>query len=216
MNLKYEYVQNKTDDLHCFQSCFRMVWHALTGSPMGSDEADGVTGFVDGENTWAFEGMLHLAHSGLDVKLFEDFDPEGFAADPRAELMRQLGSAEEVDYEFKTSDVGKQADLVGQCLLEQRIEFVRRAPTIEDLRAEANKVDQAVIAQVNNAPLIGKPGYFGHFVVVKSVDEDTVLLDNPTASIPMNDQTVAIETFVEAWKGLPSIIVVARQPAESS
>src|SRR6266849_7594117 len=88
------FVGNETDDLHCFQACIRMACQGLSGESLSLEDADRMTGFEPGRQTWPFVGMLSLAEARYDVRSIEDFNPKHFITDPEAEIRRHAGDAE--------------------------------------------------------------------------------------------------------------------------
>lgn len=194
----FTFVSNESDDEHCFQSSVRMAWEGLRGVPLSKEKAEEMTGFESGRQTWPFQGMLSLAEAGLEVNSVEDFDPDAFVRDPRAEILRQCGDPEILEHVVSNSDIDGQGELVRQCIVHPLISFERRIPSLEELCQELERPATVVICNVNYKALAGEDGYNGHFVLVTSADNAHVALENPGLP-PIQHQVVSHETFISSW-----------------
>lgn len=194
----FRFVANESDDEHCFQSSVRMAWEGLRGVSLSREKAEELTGFEPGRQTWPFQGMLALAEAGLVVNSVEDFDPGAFVRNPRTEILRQCGDPAILEHVDANSDIDSQSELVRQCLAHSRISFETRVPSLENLRQGVERPATAVICNVNYRALAGEDGYNGHFVLVTSVDDAHVALENPGLP-PIQHQVVSHETFVSSW-----------------
>lgn len=211
----YHFVPNEPDDLHCYQSALRMVWEALFGTRIGREDAERITNFKSGMQTWPFAGMLALADAGASVVNVEDFDPDLFIADPAAEIRRQShGDEDVVQHILKVSDAGAEAELVRRCLDHPRIKFEQRRPSLPDLEQAVSTPATAVICNVNYRALVGREGYNGHFVLVDAVEGGRLRIQDPGLP-PLRDHIVNEKTFLSAWgtedDGLPNMIVCSTE-----
>ncbi|MEY2516611.1 MAG: hypothetical protein QOJ89_3969 [bacterium] len=193
------FVANHDDNLHCFQACLQMAWDGLRGEPLGDDEADRITGFVAGRETWSFAGMLAAADAGIRVTSIEDFDPVAFVANPVAELTRQVGRGPELRQLLEASPIQEEAARAQACIDHPGVSFQPRTPTALDLVRLTSAAATAVVCNVNAASLSGARGYASHFVLVDSVDGDEVVLQNPGLP-PLEDQHVPAARFLAAWR----------------
>jgi hypothetical protein len=213
----YPFIPNDADDLHCFQSTLRMAWEGLFGSALSAPDAERLTNFKDGRQTWPFAGMLALAEEGAQVVNVEDFDPGLFLSDPAAEIRRQSGGDDgSVEHIFAVSDVDAELAIVEQCVAHPRVTFERRLPTYNDLVAAVSAPKTAVICNVNYRALTGQPGYNGHFVLIERAGPDAVVLQDPGLP-PLANHEVEAELFEKAWSGsegaVANLIVAAFHPA---
>lgn len=192
------FVPNDEDNLHCFQASVRMAWQGLTGNEIGPAEAEELTGFEPGSQSWSFAGMLALANEGFELRSIEDFSPQRFADDPRSEIVRQTGDAGIADHIYEVSDVERQKELARECVASSNITFEERIPTYAELREIVAQPSVAVICNVNYRALVGENGYNGHFVLVTSADEHSVGLHNPGLP-PIESQRVSAERFLSSW-----------------
>ncbi len=78
------------------------------------------------------------------------------------------------------------------------ISFEQRKPTLKDIEHYAQDPQSKVVVNVNSRKLNGLEGYSGHFVVVDSVADASVILQNPGPPA-QEDQEVSIELFMDAW-----------------
>lgn len=198
--LKYpaRFVPNEVDDLHCFQACVRMAWEGLRGKELPLDEAERMTGFRPGMQTWPFAGMLAFAQAGHMVRSIEDFYPERFVADPIDEIKRQADDDEVAEHVLSVTTVEREVALVKECLDHPNIRFEPRIPTFDEVREECQQPGTAVICNVNYMALAGRPGYTGHFVLLEEIN-GKVKLQNPGLP-PLEHQEVSVERFLSAWR----------------
>jgi len=195
----YHFTPNEPDDLHCLQSAIRMTWEGLFGKTLSLRDAERVTNFQAGLQTWPFAAMLSLADAGATVVNIEDFDPHGFIADPAAELQRQtLGDEKVVAHILAVSDADAEIEIVKKCLAHPLVRFENRSPRLPDLITAAQAPATAVICNVNYRALVSRAGYNGHFVIVDSADEQEVHFQDPGLP-PLENHHVATETFLAAW-----------------
>lgn len=202
------------DALHCFQCTFAMTVELLTGRSLRDDEVDDLTGFRDGLETWPFAGMLALADMGLWVRNTENFDPNKFVEDPRAELLRQTnGDTATVEHAYSTSDVLSQVQLVERAIEHPRIAFEVRTPTEADLVEQLARPDSAVVMAINARVLAGRDGYAGHSVLVRRADEHTVIVEDPGPP-PAPAQALQRDLLYRAWTsptaGMANLIWIGR------
>lgn len=196
----YAFISNTPDDLHCFQAVLRMAWQGLLAEPLSATEADRMTAFKQGKQTWPFRGMLALADAGASVQNIEDFDPACFLIDPRAEMLRQMhGNAESVDYAIKVADPARELDVIRQLIDHPRVAWTIHPPSVDELLYEVHRPGTAVICNVNYRALAGSDGYSGHFVLVEpGSHSDSLTLQDPGLP-PSAGQVVTIEAFTTAW-----------------
>lgn len=159
-----------------------------------------MTGFVAGQQSWPFAGMLSLAGAGHRVRSIEDFDPRGFIENPAAEIRRQTGDDGITTHVLEVSDVEQQRKLVEECLASPNIAFDARIPDISDIRTATANPGTAVICNVNYLALAGKPGYNGHFVLIERFSGSSLRLQNPGLP-PLENQDVPLNHFLKAWRG---------------
>jgi len=79
MMINIPFYPNTPDNLHCYQSCLKMVLkYFLPNKEYSYDELDKETDFGGELGTWPFKGMLWLKSLGFDVKDIEMFDYKKF------------------------------------------------------------------------------------------------------------------------------------------
>lgn len=195
------FIANTEDDLRCYQAAMRMAWERAGIGDPGQDEADRLTGYLPGLQTWAFEGMLATANRGFAVLNVEDFDASAFVNDPRSEILRQSDNDTEiVDHVYKVSDVERQRAVVAECLEHELITFERRIPSWEDL-IRSVETSGAVVSNVNARAIAGNDGYNGHFVLIDAVEggaSGSVRIQDPGLP-PRADVWITKEEFLKAW-----------------
>lgn len=197
MRHEFEFRPNLEDELHCVPCAVGMALQRLTGEHLSNRELEVLCGFRPGKEVWQFAWMLGVAERGLRVESVEDFDPESFVDDPKAELLRGTQSEEVVHNIFQVSDVLAQIALVERCLASPEIVFETRVPTLKEVCDSVG--DQSVaLVNLNARALHHRDGYAGHLVLVDEVDGSSLTLQDPGPPDQPGLQ-ITFDDFVGAW-----------------
>lgn len=191
------FVSNTKDNLHCFQACYAMTWNYFyhTEIPMSNIEKD--TNFVINKPTWQFKGMLSLADSGLFIYDIEAFPIELFVTEPENAIKQFVRNKDIENQVISQSDLSQESYFAKQCLDHPNIHFIKKIPTIHDI-SKYISLNCINIVNVNYHTLLNQEGYFGHFVIVDDIINDTVVLQNPGLP-PIQNQTIKMDIFKNAW-----------------
>ena len=197
--MKIPFYPNTGDGTHCFQAAMRMALAALVPEREFSyEELDRISQKLPGRWTWPTAAMNWMIEGGLEIKLIEDFDYGDFAARGGDYLIERYG--EEVGRaQMEHSDVEFERGISREFAAHAPVE--RRPAEIRDIKAEIDR-GAVVIVNLNAAPLYGREGYSGHFVVVLDVADDRVRLHDPGMP-PAPDREVTLDRFISAW-GYPT------------
>lgn len=171
---------------------FRDGLEQMTQGVLSTQEADRLTRRAGEQGSWPFGAMLALANHGLQVTIYEDLAIERFMMDP-ASTIADSGAD---DAAILATDLGLEVDRASSCVRHDRIRFVERAPTLDDLDRALN--DGAVITGLNAQALNGQQGYCGHFVVPTAFDGSVVTIDDP-GGVPQPGRRVTADAFRTAW-----------------
>lgn len=194
-DLPVPFFGNTDDDMHCFQAALRSVLAYLLPDRMYDwKELDEITAHAPSLYTWPLAGALYCASQGLKVHWIEAFDYGRFSREGYTYLVEFYGQ-EVADDQRKNSDIEAEMDRARQLL--DVIDVEARIPAREDLVSHI-KSGQPVIANVNSMALNDRQGYFGHFVVVKGIDENNVVLHDPGLP-PKPSRYVSWRQFDQAW-----------------
>ena len=159
---------------------------------------DELSGKRPGKWTWPLRGIGEIADRGLLVEVIDDFDYHQFVSRAENYLLERFG-AEAGSEQIANSDVPYEVEVAAKY---SHIVSRTGIPTIEDLQSFISR-GMLPVACLNLPALYGKPGYLGHFVLVRSVTSDAVSFDDPgisTAEFPgRKGSTVNIEVFRHAW-----------------
>lgn len=196
-----EFIANTPDGQRCMQATYRMTVHALTGVQPTAAEAEEETGFVAGRPTWQFTMMLGFAARGIRVNDWERFDPLDFLRDPVSSIERQVGDPAIAQQVLDESDIDHEVAALTKCLESPLISFTDRVATTADLQREMSD-ETLLLCNVNARRLMGEPGRVGHFVIVQSINDDSVIVTDPGLP-PVNRHEIPTPRFNEAW-GDPS------------
>lgn len=193
------FVANTSDELHCMQACYAMALFRATGERLTAEQAEGATGFRPGRRSWPFAAIASFASAGVPVRTVDQFDAVAFAADPIAEVQSWYPpDSEELARLIRESDLEREASYVREALASGVVEFEKRTPTWDELRAVAADPRTVVVARVNHRRLVHRDGYYGHFVIVDDVTADHVLTQDPGPPA-RRDHRYPVSTFREAW-----------------
>jgi len=187
------------DDTHCFQACLRMLFSKFAPSNDYSwSQLDEISGKKSGKWTWPLRAIGELSEMGLVVEVIDDFDYPQFISRAESYLIERFGpeaGAEQInnsDIPYEVEVARKYSHLVSRI----------GAPTIDELRAFVSR-GMLPICCLNLPALYGQPGYLGHFILVVSVTDGTVILNDPGISTPeypgKEGVEVSIDAFQQAW-----------------
>lgn len=164
------------DRSHCFQAVLRSVLRqAFPDRDYTWEELDRLTGKRPGLWTWPTTGLLRLREMGLEVVIRESFDYRAFA-DRGEEYLAEHTGADVAREQAAHSDLPYEREAARRFL--ERGVPENGLPGFEDLEALLRQ-GYSIVCNVNRAPLMGRPGYSGHFVLVYALDESSVLLHDP-------------------------------------
>ena len=189
------FYSNTPDDTHCFQASLKMVLkYFYPNEDYSWEELDKITAKVEGLWTWPTAGLIWLQEKGLEVKNIELFDYDKFIQKGGQYLVEQYG--EEVGNEqTKHSDIKQEIELTKKFV--KIIDTEKKIPELDDIKQLLLK-NYVIIVNVNAKALNDESGYVGHFVVIKGIDDDGFMLNDP--GLPgRENHRVSFELFEKAW-----------------
>lgn len=184
-------------EMHCLQSCFRMVVKAFTGEDPGAAMADEITGYVEGRGTWQFKALLGFVRYGLTVIDHELFRAEEFVVNPVETIEKQVQNELVAAQIIAETDLEKEIAAVKKCMQSAYIEFIESSPTFSDITSEIQK-GKLLICNINQKILLGEDGHAGHFVVVEKIEDTKVVYHDPHPPGVFKAE-VSSELFAKAW-----------------
>lgn len=195
MNNTVPFVPNSEDDLHCMQSAYLMIVRFFKPDfSIGWNQWSDITGYEDGNATWASASLLWFKENGFNVKHVSLFDYESFAKEGGRYLMSEFG--EEVGaWQVEHSNLPLEQERTNSLLLSGIIE--RREPTQDDIKNLLNE-GYLVRCLVNSAKLNNKEGYVGHAIVVSGYGEAGFTIQDPGLP-PLKNRKVAYSDFEKVW-----------------
>jgi len=197
----------------CVQAAFRMLVYAYRHVDIDKQEADRITGYVEGRGTWQFRMFLGLAQHGLHVTDHEDFDVNLFLKNQRQAISRQVGDEVVVQGILDETDLEAEHRAVRACLASELIEFKETVPSFDDFRGYISE-GCVCLANVNRRILDRKPGREGHILLVEDISDSEVLVHDPGPGGGLNI-TLERDLFAEAWTSpSPEVanIIAIREP----
>jgi len=189
------FVSNEHDDLHCLQACVRMIIDTAENKMLSVREVEEFTGFVSGLQTWPYQTMLSFADRGYYIENIEAMDHREFANDPRSCVIKEYGE-EMWEHFLNVSDVEKAQNDAKRCVSHERIKLINRIPDLELIKKYTGNSFQ--IINLNAKRLRNIEGYNGHFILLESIIDNKVYIQNPGLP-PVKNQEVDINDFIGAW-----------------
>ncbi|MEM8988268.1 MAG: hypothetical protein AAGC95_16250 [Pseudomonadota bacterium] len=181
----------------CVQASFRMIAIAHTGNDPGKEEADRLTGYVEGRGTWQFRMFLSLAEMGLSIVDHENFDFQGFLTDPEKAIFEQVEDPEAVQGILDETDIPAEQAAIRSCIESELISFDQSVPSFSDIEQQIEK-NRIVMCNVNLRVLEGRDGREGHMLLIKSLHKDFIVAHDPGSNGGLNKK-FARAKFEEAW-----------------
>lgn len=205
---------NDPADQHCLQACHQMAVATQVRRVLTLEQAEVDTGYAPGLLTWQFSMLLSLADRyNLHVVDFEDFDVHAFASDPEQSVRDQIADSAAAEEQISGSNLALEAERATLCVEHPRIAFRQGLPSLDDV---ANYCDSGatVIVLLNGAVLLGGDDYRPHFVIVRDVSDDRVIIDDPGPPAHP-DWTIPKDAFLRAWHSptpsVANLIAISRQ-----
>jgi hypothetical protein len=199
INREVPFFPNTSDNTHCFQATFQMALkHFLPEKDFTMAELEAITGKGDRMWTWPFAGLLWLQKEGFDIRTISDFDLQRFANEGINYIEVKNGK-EIADIIAKHGNIAEEQKRAMACLekIEQGMYQMREA-SLADIRQSLTD-NYLVICGVNSLALICKPGYIGHFLLIKGINEHEIIAHNPGLP-PQENQRIPIDVFERAWE----------------
>jgi hypothetical protein len=186
---------NTEDGIHCFEANIRMVAKYFWPERDYSwEEIDKITTKTPGLWTWPQAGWLWLESQGIEMTFIEDYDYAEFAKLGNEYLIKHYGE-DVAQIQIENSNI-PQEQKVSQKFIE-KISVEQRIPTIQDI-TEFLQQNYLVMCNVNSMALNGKPGFMGHFVLIKGIEGDQFILHDPGLP-PLENRRVDFATFEKGW-----------------
>ncbi len=203
------FCSNADDNMHCYQSCYKMLYDFLNKTNITMEQAEKDTGFIKDMATWQYRGIVKLAKCGLDVLQMDDFLVDDFILNPEKALNKMYGeNTTLINYILNDSDVDEAISSMKEYKQTENIKDIVKRPEISDA-IDLLEQGYFLIVLVNSRALTGREGYMGHFVILDNVEGDVVTLHNPGLP-PKYNQKVSLDVFKKSWNP-PQLIAVRDQ-----
>lgn len=206
---------NTADNTHCMPACVQIVYGRLTGKRLTLSQAEEMAGYEPGKLTWQF-GLLRafsvdMPYYAID---FERFSADGFVKDPARVIEDQIGDPDAVRYQIENSDLDAEVGRLQDCLNSERTRFIDGIPSLDLIESLVGS-GAKVVCLVNAARLRGNPDYDPHFLVVREIEDETFVLDDPGPP-PKRSWRVSRDAFAEAWMdpnpGVANLLAISDVP----
>ena len=189
------------DGKRCVPACTKMIVDYLRPDMhITKEQAEAMSGFQEGQATWAAQHLLSLHELGVDVGWIQNEDLAKFADAPEEFILDQFGGNVESYEKFAAVNALElEASRIGQYLA-QGLPFERREATRDDIVSLALG-GYVVRLEVNGKTLADQPGDTAHAVIVSGFDDTNIRLENPDGQYGSKPrQIVPWETLDAAWQ----------------
>lgn len=195
IDYKVPFYSNTSDNTHCYQAALRMVLKFFCPNKEYTwDELDKITAKVEGMWTWPMAGLLWLQEQGFQVQDYENFNYEEFIKRGgnflRDEYGEEVGTAQ-----INHSIIDQEKDFAVELL--KKISIKKGKFTVKDIK-KLLQDKYLIICLVNSQKLNNQEGYVGHFVVIKGITNNELILHDPGLP-PQENRKVSFEEFEKAW-----------------
>lgn len=195
VDLEIPFFPNTSDNTHCFQAGVKMILkYFKPESNFSWPKLDRLTAKKKGLWTWPIAAMIWFSKNGFEVKDIEVFDYEKFAKQGEKYLIEFYGP-EVARVQVKHSFLPQETKLASK--LSDSVVVENRLPEIRDIKSLLDD-GFAVFANVNSQKLVKKPGYSGHFVVIKGYNKTKLIVHDPGLPGRPNLE-VEEKLFTKAW-----------------
>jgi len=176
---RFEFVENP-DSLHCTQAAFIMALQILGGPTLSMSEAEHLTGFREGVETWPYGMISALAEMGFEVRHIDGLSALDLTSDPVGTLERSGLDKETLDYFLRITDFSKESQFVTRAIKTGRVAFETRAPRVDEIR-EALDDGWLPIISLDAAVLNSRPrdGFEGHVVLALGSKRGKFIISDP-------------------------------------
>jgi len=175
----YEFVPNP-DSLHCTQASFIMAYEAIGGPRLTMCQAEELTGFLPGVETWPYAMIASFAEAGYTVRHVDAVDAWALTSDPEPELRASGLDADTLAYFLKITDFEREHAFVTRAIATGKATFQVGAPDVTEIPIAFDE-GWLPILSLDAAILAGREHteFEGHVVVVRGHDGDGLILDDP-------------------------------------
>ena len=195
LDYKVPFYPNTPDGTHCFQASIKSVLKFFWPEKDFSwEELEKITAKKEGLWTWLMAGLIWLQNQGFEVKNVEIFDYGKFIESPE-EYLKEFWGEEIAKIQIEHCEINQEVEYAKKFLEEVFTE--KRVPSVDDIK-NLLKDGYLIICNVNSRTLNDKPGYAGHFVVVKGFNENNFIIHDPGLP-PQENRVVPFEKFETAW-----------------
>lgn len=183
------------DSTSCYQACLKMILGALQPEKHYSWEE--LYTFCDKKPdkwTWPLRALINLSDTGFEVVNIESFDYDKFIIDPGV-YMEEVFGKEMAESQVKHSDIS--AEVENAKTFVKTISTINRIPDVNDLKDLLDQ-DYKLLINVNVRVLRDKEGYAGHFIILKYINDEKVIINDPDGDNGENNG-YPLEKFLKAW-----------------
>lgn len=188
------FVANSSDDMHCVNAVFRMVYQYFLGKDLTWRQIDKLTKAIPGKGTWTFVGEMEFAKKGIKVRNIEPVDYEKLYKEGVKYLNKVVGK-DTANYYFNKSNIESVIPYIPQYL--KIVEHETRRASINEI-IKFLKAGSLIGVEINSRILNKKEGFSLHFVLLYDYDGGHFILHDP--GLPsIKGRRVSLEEFKKAF-----------------
>jgi len=186
---------SQPDNTHCFQACLKMALkYFFPEKDYSWEDLDKFSDKPKDKWTWICAAFVELKKMGLSVKVYTNFDYESFVKEG-VSYLRKVFSKEVAEKNIEMSDIDSEVENAKNMIKEDIYE--KREITFEDIE-KWFKENYLIILIVNSMILNGKPGYSGHFVILTGIEENNILIHDPSTYYGSPNRKINKDIFLNA------------------
>ena len=190
MNPIPPFVANNTDDAHCVNAVYRMLFLHYFHKNYTWRQIDRLTRSENGKGTWTVPGDIELAKRGLLVRNIEPVDYERLFSEGVTYLHRIFGK-QTAEYYLTHSNI---ASVIKDIPLFLRlVRHETRKATAEEILSLL-KGNNLIAATVNSSVLNEHPGFALHMILIYGFDGTCLHIHDPGLP-PHASRQITIKQF---------------------
>jgi hypothetical protein len=184
------FIANSSDNKHCVNAVFRMVYNYFFHKDISFEELDRLTCAVPGKATWTFVGEMEFAKMGLEVVNIEPVDYDGLYKEG-AQYLKTVVGEDSAKYYLTESNINDVLQFIPEYLNHVRHE-TRRSSRQEII--EFIKQGYLIGVEVNMSALNHTENFDLHFILVYDYDEKNIIAHDPGLP-PVAARKITFEEF---------------------
>ena len=193
MKKQVAFYPNHPDNMHCVLAIFRSLFDYFFNEKLSWKQIEKKMGFVKGKGAWTFPAETELAKRGMEVINIEPFDYKRFLKEGE-DYLRKAYNQETANYYLHETNINTKRNEIPEFI--RVVKHQTRKATVDDI--DNFLIDGYLVgAEINSRILNKKPGFSLHYVLIKRLDDDQYVINDPGLP-PLENRKVTRGEFMEA------------------